>query len=246
MRLPLPARGGKRLGAIVAYGLAAIVVLAVGSSYLLRHSVIEKSLNGAGVQIVTSPNGSYTLKVPVQQVPKTPSAIENAPAVQVLPAHWEGGASAPGAPDEVALTPSARARLSSAVLGFLQRWETFPALPSGRDYARWKRALAPFIASGSDAEVYERQESLAPAAIGPRPPATIGSTWYTGYPSTKPITVRQLQDGLAYVTAYGLVRYHDPQGTLDGKLQLREYGLIMRLDASGWHVQRVVADSLNY
>jgi hypothetical protein len=245
MRLPLPASGPKRWAAVVGWALAILVATTFAVSYATRNSLLEKSFNRAGVQIVHNPDNSYTLKVAADRIPTTPQDASAAPPIQILPAHWDvQGQNAPGAADQVNLVPAERAALGQTALGFLSHWETFPALAGRKDYQRWRSALGPYVLPGAEANVYTRVESFSPTAICPHTPCTIGSRWYTGYPADHPMTVRQATPNAAYVTVYGFVRYQDPRGDLNGKLQLREYALVLQSYRGSWRVARAVADSL--
>jgi hypothetical protein len=240
----LPARGLKRWLAICALFLAGFTVVAVGVGYGLKSTIISHLISGRGYQVVSQKDGSWRLQVPPDKVPQTAAAGAQAAPVALLPAHWSDGApGAPGAPDAVLVPPGARQQLATAALEFLKRWETFPAFASNKTYAAWHRSVSSYIAPGS-LEVYDRTESFAPSAICPKPPCVVGSSWYTAYPQSRPLTVHAYDGTSAYVIAYGFVRYLNPGGGLQGALVLRNYGLLMRQDGGRWTVTRAVADTV--
>jgi hypothetical protein len=247
MHLPLPASGLKRLAAVMLYFMAGLTVVAIGVSYFGRHAILEHMFANHNVQIVNLPGGGYMLEVPAKSIPATISQLSGAPPIQLLPAHWAvlDRSNVPGAADQALLTPARRARLTKTTLAFLKSWETFPELPTRRSYSHWRSALAPYVGPGAGNEIYGRVEAFAPDGICPKSPCITGSSWYTGYPSSDPLTVRRVEGSTVYVTVYGLIQYHDPRaGGINGQLQLREYGLILQEQDGRWLVSRVVADSV--
>jgi hypothetical protein len=220
--------------------LVAAATLAGAVLALLTQSSLFERLFERPALIEREAAGAARLVVPAEKVPKSYSQASTAPPLALLPAHWQGGDDGRRVDT---LSELELAQVSAFSFAFLRRWETFPALSTAASARRYRRALAPFLAEGASS-VLRREESQAPPQICPFAGSCIvGSSWYAPFPPSGRVVVRSQEQGRLYVTARGFVRYRDPTGSpLDGRLVLREYGLLLEQDGQGrWRVRRAVA-----
>lgn len=227
--------------------LAALIVgaiIGVIAGRLVQTQIIEKFIGAPRGKIVDQSNGSYKIVVPKSKIPQTDDARAKSTPISILPSHWEGGQTTaiPGASNTVFVSTIEKNDLLRTATSFLKRWETFRA--GGYSYYNtWQGQLKTLVAPGST-NVLTRQESFAPSNICPHPICTIGSTWFAGYPHNGSFTIRAYDNNQAYLTGYGLVRYHDPTGNLNNKVVLREYALILVHTRDRWLIQRAVAETI--
>jgi hypothetical protein len=224
------------VGTGILSGLA-LFALALAIGWLFRSSLLSHVLAN-GFKTSTNSRGAQVLVVPDNRIPKSGLAAAGAPALSLLPSHWESGSNSDG----VLVPDRERSAIGAALQVFLPRWETFKA-GSWLSYKSWQSSLRPLV-SATNVNVLDRSESTDIEQICPHPPCTVSQTWFAGYPHDGSFALRADDGSTAFVTAYGLVRLHDPRGEVDGKTTVREYGLVLRKHNGRWLVDRAVAESV--